>query len=117
MSARDAWQAVLDSLMGTIGAYDDDGPTQLIEEMHNNVMALPDAERIALARALLPAGWVVAKVPDRATPGTVPWRYGDEWAGVQDGASEESLDLICNGYADGWNACRAAFIKSGEETP
>lgn len=78
-------------------------------------MTTPD--RLTLARALLPDGWVVAKVPDRATPETVPWRYGDEWVGVQDGASEESLDLICNGFADGWNACRAAMLASSEETP
>lgn len=48
--------------------------------------AMPEADRLALARALLPPGWVVGRVPE---PMTNPSDY--RW---------------------GWNACRAAFIAS-----
>jgi len=69
-------------------------------DVHTALHAMPDAARIALARALVPPGWVVGKVPD------------------MDAAPEEEYGLteFREGRRVGWNACRAAFIKSGEET-
>lgn len=75
------------------------------------LLAMPAAARIAMARELLAGtGRVVARDVGTTKPDAVPWRYGDLWEGVQEDADEENLDAICNGYADGWNACRAAML-------
>jgi len=54
--------------------------------------AMPPADCLALARELLPEGWVVAR-----DVGEIP---NDEWGGVS--------------RAGGWNACRAAMMGEGE---
>lgn len=79
----------------------------LAAALSEDVLTFPLSDRIELVRELLAGtGWVVAVT----TPETVPWRYGDAWDGIQDAATEEALDALCNGYADGWNACRAAML-------
>ncbi len=67
---------------------------QILDELR----AMPDSDRIALARALVPEGWVVAEVPDAEE-------------------HDERLSVYGNAVADGWNACRAAILASSEETP
>ena len=65
----------------------------------------------AYLAAMRAEGWVMVRDVGGTQPATVPWRYGDAWDGIQDGVGIGTLDALCNGYADGWNACRAAMLK------
>lgn len=65
--------------------------------------------------AMAEAGWVMVRDVGGTQPATVPWRYGDTWDGIQDGVGIGTLDALCNGYADGWNACRAAMLKGSTD--
>ena len=72
-----------------------------------------DAVAEIILATLRASGYMVVKLPERTTPETVPFRFADKWHGIQDGASEEHLDFLCNGFADGWNACLDEML--GEE--
>ena len=65
----------------------------------------------AYLAAMRAEGWVMVRDVGGTQPATVPWRYGDAWDGIQDGVGIGTLDALCNGYADGWNACRATMLK------
>jgi len=64
------------------------------EDMAKLVLTMPPDDRIALARELLPEGFVVARVVDE-----IP----------DDSGHPRSI-----GYRIGWNACRAAMLGEGE---
>ena len=84
----------------------------------NEVTPWPEIQRQAVyfavqdyLAAMRAEGWVMVRDVGGTQPATVPWRYGDAWDGIQDGVGIGTLDALCNGYADGWNACRAAMLK------
>jgi hypothetical protein len=63
------------------------------------LLAMPAPDRIALARELLPEGFVVAReVGER------------EWSPPTDG----DIPTHSAQHVDGWNACRAAMMGEGE---
>ena len=100
-------KAVEAALRVWLGASFDDAKSHLraqwTEEMSDTITAY-----LAAMRA---EGWVMVRDVGGTQPATVPWRYGDAWDGIQDGVGIGTLDALCNGYADGWNACRAAMLK------
>jgi len=67
----------------------------IADEWHERILAMPPADRIALARELLPEGFVVAR-----DVGNVP-------VDVPDDPGREVFNA-------GWNACRAAMLGEGE---
>lgn len=64
-----------------------------------DLLAMPPSDRLTFARALLPDGWVVAKVPEEKD--------------ISGGGHGNGYNLRAK---MGWNACRAAMLASGEET-
>jgi hypothetical protein len=69
------------------------------DEWHKRILAMPPADRIALARELLAGtGFVVARMA-QAFPSDVP----------------ADVPIVQhNAYRRGWNACRAAMLGEGE---
>jgi hypothetical protein len=78
--------------------------------------SMPAPDRLALARALVPEGWVVTRaMVERLLPDDAPEKYGPEWEQVEQAFNEIEQEITCNGFADGWNACRAAMLAAAQE--
>jgi hypothetical protein len=73
---------------------------ELADMCGETLTAMPPGDRLALARELLPKGWVVAReVGEMPDDGKLPADAGE---------------ALANSARIGWNACRAAMLGEGE---
>lgn len=108
MSARDANEQIgFDAIWKAIRGWDIQrepgalyhGPTgDDVRTIIAALNAMSDADRIALARALVPDGWVVVKLPEEKD--------------ISGGGHGNGYNLRAK---MGWNACRAAMIAAAQE--
>ena len=77
--------------------------------IHSNTPNAAEAAITAYLAAMEAAGFVVVRVPEEETPDGA-WIIFPEWDAP---LSEDTR----NGWADGWNACRAAVLARPKVTP